>query len=273
MSSAFDARRKAQEERFFKLEQEREFHAYTKKLKASGRFDSIPTRSASSLVSAGTLPQVMAHQLRLAVPPSEQAARVDTRTVDRSFMQRTHAPGMVSGGLGSSRMSLGASKWAGAEGVTIFNVNKATALMSEQPEHLKNGAGEALECRIAKHLVDTNFVEIGGKKIKLMPDPTPGRAFAWGGTLAIWATAAITVGACRALDIKTMDDMKRVMRAKLSPLAVSIKQTVGPLREWFAAPPMPAGATMNYAAAADGDRGRVDTSNTSFAKGIRRTLR
>ena len=35
-------------------------------------------------------------------------------------------------------------------------------------------------------MVDNSFVEVAGRKIKLMPDPTPGRAMAWGGTLAVW---------------------------------------------------------------------------------------
>jgi hypothetical protein len=46
-----------------------------------------------------------------------------------------------------------------------------TEVVSEAPKHL-----DGVEVRASKHAVDTSFVEIRGKKFKLMPDPTPGRA-------------------------------------------------------------------------------------------------
>ena len=84
MSDSIEAMRKAQEDRFFKLEQERHIAEYVKKLKLSGRFDSIPAPKARS-VSSSALPQVLAHSVRLSTP--EQETHV-TRRLDRSFLTR-----------------------------------------------------------------------------------------------------------------------------------------------------------------------------------------
>ena len=223
MSDSIDAMRKAQEDRFFKLEQEKYLLAYVKKLKASGRYDEIqvPTRAHS----ASALPQVLAHSVRLTALAEEQK---HTRVVDRSFMTRqvlrgvtTGAPYLVDSLTMGSRVSLGKGKWSagtvnsGVENTTIFSVHKAADLMSEAPKYL-----DGVESRAARHMVDTSFVEVAGKRIKLMPDPTPGRAMAWGGTLALWGTAAIVVGSCKVLGINSMVDLRRVMGETLTPLGV-----------------------------------------------------
>ena len=56
--------------------------------------------------------------------------------------------------------------------------------MSEVPKQALDG----VESRAARYMVDNSFVEVAGKRVKLMPDPTPGRAMAWGGTMAVWGT-------------------------------------------------------------------------------------
>ena len=88
---------------------------------------------------------------------------------------------------------MGKNKWSagtntGIENTTIFSIHKAES-HGQTPKHL-NG----IESRTAKH-GGQQFVEIGGRG-SLMPDPTPGRAMAWGGTLAIWGTA-LAVGIAR----------------------------------------------------------------------------
>jgi hypothetical protein len=125
-----------------------------------------------------------------------------TRQLDRSFLTRHVIKGVCTGDpylIGSltmgSRVSLGKNKWtagttaSGVENTTIFSVHKANELMSTAPKHL-----DGVESRAARHMVDNTVVEIAGKKVKLLPDPTPGRAMAWGGTLAVWGTAAVVVG-------------------------------------------------------------------------------
>ena len=93
MSDSIEAMRKAQEDRFFKLEQERHIAEYVKKLKLSGRFDSIPAPKARS-VSSSALPQVLAHSVRLSTP--EQETHV-TRQLDRSFLTRHVVKGVCTG--------------------------------------------------------------------------------------------------------------------------------------------------------------------------------
>mgnify|MGYP004043367739 CR=1 FL=1 len=263
MSDSFDAMRKAQEDRFFKLEQERHIMAYIKKLKASGRFDSIPAPSTSRGVSSTALPQVMAHSVRLSQPVAE--TRV-SRQLDRSFLTRhvvkgvcTGDPYLISSATLGSRVSLGKNKWSagtvasGVENTTIFSVHKASELMSQGPAHI----GDGVESRAARHMVDNSFVEVAGRKIKLMPDPTPGRAMAWGGTLAVWGTAAIAVGTCKALGIATMEDLRRVMREQLTPLGDRIKASVTPVKTFFHPNGAPEGP-------------RVVTADSGFSNGVKR---
>lgn len=262
MSDAIDAMRKAQEERFFKLEQEKHLMAYIKKLKAEGRYDSIPAPVARDL-SSSALPQVMAHSLRLSQPTVDTHMR---RELDRSFLSRhvvkgvcTGDPYLISSMTMGSRVSLGKNKWSagtvasGVENTTIFSVHKAQELMAAAPKHI-----DGVESRAARHMVDNSFVEIAGKKIKLMPDPTPGRAMAWGGTLAIWGTAALTVGTCKILGIKNMDDLRVVMNRVLTPIGEEIKAAVTPVKAWLA----PAGNAG----------GGLNTANSNFARGIRRVF-
>ena len=82
MSASIEAMRKAQEDRFFKLEQERHIAEYVKQLKLSGRYDSIPAPKARS-VTSGALPQVLAHSVRLSTPAQEKHV---TRQLDLSLI-------------------------------------------------------------------------------------------------------------------------------------------------------------------------------------------
>jgi len=261
MSASIEAMRKAQEDRFFKLEQERHIAEYVKQLKLSGRYDSIPEPKAR-VVSSSALPQVLAHSVRVSTPARETHV---TRQLDRSFLTRHVIKGVCTGDpylIGSltmgSRVSLGKNKWtagttaSGVENTTIFSVHKANELMSTAPKHL-----DGVESRAARHMVDNTVVEIAGKKVKLLPDPTPGRAMAWGGTLAVWGTAAVVVGTCKVMGIKSMEDLRRVMHAQLTPLGKGIKDTVSPIKGWFAN--------------ADGtERGPMRTVDTQFSKGVKR---
>ena len=111
-------------------------------------------------------------------------------------------------------------------------------------------------------MVDTSFVEIGGTKVKLMPDPTPGRAMAWGGTLAVWGTAAIVIGTCKVMNIQSMEDLKRVMNHQLSPLGNSIKSSLDPLKAYFAS----VGGEGTSAVA-------MNTKDSEFSKGVRSVFR
>lgn len=256
---SLEAFRRAQEDKFFKIEQERDILNYVERLKKEGRFDKIPEAVPRTFAEGGALPQVLAHQMRLAAP---QAATLNKRVLDRSFMTRHVIKGQCTGNpmyvgsvtLGSS-VSLGKSKWtagtSSVEGATIFSVHKANELMSQAPKHL-----DGIESRAAKHMVDTSVMEIAGRKFKLMPDPTPGRAMAWGGTLAVWGTAVITVGACRALGIRSMDDVKRVMGEKLRPWANMVRDNMEPLK-------------ANLGTASGGGGATVGLSDSRFAKDIK----
>lgn len=192
--------------------------------------------------------------------------QVNRRQLDRSFMTRHVIKGVCTGDphlvgsltLGSS-VSLGKNKWTagGGENMNIFSVGKATEVISQAPKHL-----DGVESRAAKHMVDTSFIEIRGTKVKLMPDPTPGRAMAWGGTLAVWGTAAIVVGTCKVMNIQSMEDLKRVMNRQLTPLGESIKSTLVPLRTYFA----------TYSTV--GDNGAaMNMKDSDFSKGVRNVFR
>lgn len=264
MSDALQQMRKAQEDRFFKLEQEKDLMAYVKKLKATGRYDQIPTpvvREAN--LSATALPQIMAHSTRLTRPMEAEVIR---RQVDRSFMTRHIIKGVCTGDphlVGSltlgSRVSLGKNKWTatGGENMNIFSVGEAAQVISKAPKHL-----DGVESRAARHMVDTSFVEIGGTRLKLMPDPTPGRAMAWGGTLAVWGTAAIVVGTCKVMNIQSMEDLKRVMNHNLTPLGEAIKSTMDPMRAFLSS----VGGGEGAASVA------TNTRNSDFSKGVRRVF-
>ena len=57
--------------------------------------------------------------------------------------------------------------------------------------------------------------------------------------------------------IKSMEDLRRVMHAQLTPLGQGIKDTVSPIKGWFAN--------------ADGtERGPMRTVDTQFSKGVKR---
>ena len=263
--SALDAVRRAHEEKFFKVEQEREIERYVARLKAEGRYESAmkaAREAASAPASArasSALPQIMAHSLRLS---AAGAVTHDKRVIDREFMNRhtlTTNLRFTDGFLMGGRVSLGKSKWtagttgSGVEGTTIFSVHKAPALMASQSKHVSN----SLESRVAKHMVDTTFVEIAGKRVKLLPDPTPGRAMAWGGTLAVWGTLGLTLTACKALGIHNIGDVSTVMKSNLEPYAMALKDRLSPLKSQFA-----------LDASADSPKFR----DSDFAHGIRRVF-
>ena len=72
----------------------------------------------------------------------------------------------------------------------------------------------------------------------------------------VWGTAAMVVGTCKVMGIKSMEDLRRVMHAQLTPLGEGIKETVTPIKGWFAS--------------ADGtERGPMRTVDTQFSKGIK----
>jgi len=240
--SALDGVRRVHEEKFFKAEQERAVEAYVKRLKAEGRYESA-MKAASARVgverASSALPQIMAHDLRLS---AHREVKHETRIIDREFMNRhtlTKNLRYTDGFLMGGRVSLGKSKWtagttgSGVEGTTIFSVSKAPELMASQTKHVSN----SLESRVAKHMVDTTFVEIAGKRLKLLPDPTPGRAMAWGGTLAIWGTLGLTLTACKALEIHNVGDVSMVMKRNLEPYADALKDRLSPLKAHFTVDP------------------------------------
>ena len=237
--NALDGVRRAHEEKFFKTEQEHEVRRYVAKLKAEGRYDAAMTaaseRAAKRTVGASALPQIMAHSLRL--NGVEEAKHVK-RVIDREFMTKHHlvtnlryTDGFLLGG----RVTLGKNKWvagstgSGVEGATIFSVHKATTLMSEVPKQALDG----VESRAARYMVDNSFVEVAGKRVKLMPDPTPGRAMAWGGTLAVWGTLGLTLTACKTLGIHSIGDVTTVMKRVFTPYANSIRESMVPLKSRF----------------------------------------
>lgn len=81
---------------------------------------------------------------------------------------------------------------------------------------------------------------------------------AWGGTLAVWGSAAVVVGTCKVMGISSMADLRRVMHASLTPLGASIKDTVSPIKGWFCPPN------------ADGsERGPMVTTDSKFSKGVK----
>jgi len=259
---SLDAFRRAQEDKFFKVEQERDILSYVERLKREGRLEAVraaPSRSFAE-AGAGALPQVLAHNMRVTAPEQEI---VNKRVLDRSFMTKHIIKGQCTGNpmyIGSvtlgSRVSLGKNKWqagtSSVEGATIFSVHKATELMSQAPKHL-----DGVESRAAKYMVDNSVLELAGTKLKLMPDPTPGRAMAWGGTLAVWGTAVLTVGTARALGITSLDDVQRVMAEKLTPWARMVRSNMEPLKVSLAS------------ANAEGGGNTVDLKNTRFAKDIK----
>lgn len=250
MSEALNVMKRARENEYFIKEQEREIAEYIAKLKSEGRYEEAMRRashssSSSSSSSSGALPQVLAHSVRLFDKKFTMKDEVNSRKLDRDFIKKHSISGACTGNpvfighatLGS-RVSLGKSKWSGStaavEGASIFSVHKAMELMESAPERF-NG----VESRAAKHMRDETFVMIGKKKVKLLPDPTPGRALAWGGTLAIWGTGAIVMTSCKYLGIKSLKDVNEVMKCTLEPLARRVKETFMPLRtnfentEWF----------------------------------------
>jgi hypothetical protein len=249
MSDSLNVMKKARENEYFIKEQEREIAEYINKLKKEGRYDELMKRAANASASSNghhsALPQIQAHSMRLRDKRFELKDEVVSRKLNRDFMKQHSISGACTGNpvfighatLGS-RVSLGKSKWSGSisavEGVSIFSVDKALELMESTPERF-NG----VESRAAKHMRDETFVMVGKRKLKLLPDPTPGRALAWGGTLAIWGTGAFVLTSCKFLGIKSLQDVQEVMKRNLEPLAKSVKDTFTPIRtnfestDWF----------------------------------------
>ena len=74
--------------------------------------------------------------------------------------------------------------------------------------------------------------------------------------IAVWGTAAMVVGTCEVMGIKSMEDLRRVMHAQLTPLGEGIKETVTPIKGWFAS-------------AVGTERAPMRTVDTQFSKGIK----
>ena len=80
-------------------------------------------------------------------------------------------------------------------------------------------------------MVDNPFVEVAGRKIKLMPDPTPGRARR-GAAPSPSGGPPPSPSARKALGIATMEDLRRVSE-QLTPLGDRIKASVTPVKTFF----------------------------------------
>ena len=91
--------------------------------------------------------------------------------------------------------------------------------------------------------------------IKLLPDPAPGARPAWRGSLAV-SSARPWGRAARAMGIKSMEDLRRVMHAQLTPLGQGIKETDSPIG-------------MRREREDGTERGPMRTVDTQFSKGVK----
>eukprot|EP00238_Polyblepharides_amylifera_P012841 CAMPEP_0196595554 /NCGR_PEP_ID=MMETSP1081-20130531/81351_1 /TAXON_ID=36882 /ORGANISM="Pyramimonas amylifera, Strain CCMP720" /LENGTH=261 /DNA_ID=CAMNT_0041920165 /DNA_START=198 /DNA_END=983 /DNA_ORIENTATION=- len=229
---------KAVEGSYYHKEQERVVGMRRAQLEEMGLLHEPPTISEKRLLAAcDALPEVLAHSLPInAVRPqkvrSDQGYYVHNRSsqagsVFNDLTRRTYVDQITLG----STMNTGRSKWAAGtlEGAdtNIWDIQSAQRLMLDGSDKYSNPG--RLQYVVPRK--PTPVVNIAGIPLKLLPDPTPGRALFWGTIICVWSTAAALKMSAKSLDIETVSDIKPKLAPRIAEIGKRIKTFCSPVKE------------------------------------------
>jgi len=198
--------------------------------------------AAPSQLAHGMLPQIAAHMTRLQAPVEAEVRRsfVYAPVHDKYRLRpgpSTGAPLYVGNLKMGSKLSLGAGKWAASTGTvagaSIFDVQGAYKLI--------DGTGSELPPQRSVPAATESVVKLGGVRLRLLPEMTPGRALLWGSVLAVWATSAAVLRAARALEIRSVADVRSGCAAALGPVGGRLAARLEPVKAMLGGQSSPAG--------------------------------
>jgi hypothetical protein len=123
------------------------------------------------------------------------------------------------------RLSVSGSKWAAStatvEGVSLFDVRGA----------LKLAQGGQDKLPVQRSLPPPQMVMLGGVRLKLMPDYTPGRAIVWGTILSCWLVGGISAKVAQSMGIRTIADVRGTFSDAFSPGVAALRERLAPTKE------------------------------------------
>lgn len=239
-------RGRAVEGTFFKAETDQCLLERAASLGVRGRDASVSGVVSSPTASSAVdmLPEVLAHYLPVDVhrPLTTKVHSHDYKVHQPQFAKstglykeltrKTYVDTLT---LGSS-MNTGRSKWAGGTlesepNTSIWSVGEAQRLMllgADSDPHREQ------RLRFVNPPKPQPVVTIANTPLRLLPDPTPGRALFWGTIMAVWCGAASAKLLLHAFEVQNMSEI----RPKMGPLVASVGSSVGsvfnPVKEWRA---------------------------------------
>lgn len=71
---------------------------------------------------------------------------------------------------------------------------------------------DGVELCAARYMVDNLFVEVAGKRVKLMLDLMLGCVMVWGGMLVVWGILGLILMVCKMFGIYFIGDVMMVMK-------------------------------------------------------------
>lgn len=224
---------KAQESRYFKPEQEEAVLRIRHALQRKGTLQSGVAKS----VSNSTLAEILAHEVPLNLDKKLTEIRNKKEFIS-SARKRNAFQGMLEdltrttyidkmalgSSLGTGRGKFSAATLAGE--ASLFNVADAQKLILNDSAAIKS---DRLAHTFARR--PDPVLELGGVPIKLFPEPTAGRALFWGTVLAAWIGAGTAIYAVKALDIRSVDDVKEKFQAAMRPVGENVREYAAPFAE------------------------------------------
>mmetsp|Transcript_4679 Transcript_4679/g.5422 ORF Transcript_4679/g.5422 Transcript_4679/m.5422 type:complete len:259 (+) Transcript_4679:183-959(+) len=229
----FAGRLKAAEGSYFKPEQESTILRHREQLKKEGRLDKIVISAQNS---GDVLPEILSHTM----PMNRPEHRI--KVVDKGYnafqpdkarnagYDLTRRPSIYDN-LQGAAFKAPRSKWASAtlDGTSLFEAKKAQQLMLD--EKARKLERKARLIHVGAKLEAQPVLKLAGIPLKLLPEPTVGKALFWGTVLCVWGGSAAATAVCKALDINTVEDFKPRFREFLSPMASSMYQAGSGVRE------------------------------------------
>lgn len=130
--------------------------------------------------------------------------------------------------LGDTGIKFNSSRWTRGgkqEGLSVFDVKGAMDALEKGPDEAAKKRAHPAALAHANRVARAQQVGVTLFGFKVFPDLTPGRAFMWGSIFAVYSVGAASMLTARALDIKSMDDIKVKMQAAFEPLKAALKQS------------------------------------------------
>jgi hypothetical protein len=216
---------KAAEAGYFKPENEEAILRRRDQLVKDGKLQSVTMPGKRH--SGDVLPEILSHEMVLNTnrAPQEYVRTKGYNVVipkqsDMAKYAKEFTRPSIYDSLGAKELKSARDKWKGTtqDGTSIFDVSAARQLMLEN-EKKKSMDRKARLVHVGPKPLPPQVVRVAGVPIIAVPEPTAGRALLWGTILAVWTGSVCATYTCRALDIKTAEDIGPAFREAMSPLA------------------------------------------------------